>query len=186
MSTSSASTLFQQSSDFFGTAAAATSLLSDEYFADAVISGDLASFDTMQDSKDFGLKPSSTNQRFPRRIKKFPITQVASKRRSFQETASWEGVVIQINEEGIVAKLTKRYQDFPAEEAVIPWQEIDESDHDVALEGAPFSWKVGYLDLNGQRLSVSHIEFGRIRNFTAFEQANAESKAKEYAALFNG
>jgi len=122
----------------------------------------------------------------PRRIKGVPRPQVQAKHRSFREAASWEGVVIARADEGIVAKLTRRYQDFPAEEASIPWMEIDEADQPLAVEGALFSWKVGYLESNGQRLSVSKIEFRRTPNFSARERRAAEAKADEYAALFNG
>lgn len=121
----------------------------------------------------------------PKRIHDFPIGQVATKRRSFRETASWEGVVVSRSEDGITAKLSRRYHDFPAEEALIPWLEIDDADQPLAVEGALFSWKVGHLDSNGQRLSVSRIEFRRIPNFSARERSSAQQKATEYAALFD-
>ena len=127
----------------------------------------------------------SAEQRIPRRIKNFPIARAATKRRSFRETDSWEGLVTSTSDEGVVATLNRRYQDFPAEEALIPWDEIDEADHALAREGATFQWKVGYLQIEGQQLSISHIEFRRAANFSAREQTNARTKAAAYASLFD-
>jgi hypothetical protein len=120
-----------------------------------------------------------------RRIRNFPIPTPVAKRRSFKETERWEGRVCQLADEGIVAVLSRRYQDFPAEEAVIPWDEIDAADRELVREGATFSWKVGYLEIEGQRLSVSHIAFRRIPNFSADERAKAAAKATELASLFD-
>jgi hypothetical protein len=121
----------------------------------------------------------------PKRIQGFPIPKIAAKRRYFKETDRWEGRVVQVAADGIIAVLSRRYQDFPAEEASVPWDEIDAADRDLALEGATFHWKVGYLEIDGQRLSVSHIEFRRVQNFTPREQAIATDKAAEYASLFD-
>lgn len=154
-------------------------------FAEAVISHAGFSEHTVQDSGDVDLEATRI-PRIHKRISNFPVPQSPTKRRNFQETASWEGVVLLTNDEGIIAKLSRRYQDFPAEEAMIPWQEIDDSDRILVSEGALFSWKVGYLESNGQRLSVSRIEFRRVPNFSARERFAAQTKAAEYAALFNG
>lgn len=121
----------------------------------------------------------------PKRIRGFPIPTPAAKRRYFKETDRWEGRVVHVSGDGIIAVLSRRYQDFPAEEASIPWDEIDAADRDLAHEGATFRWKVGYLEIDGQRLSVSHIEFRRAQNFTAHEQATATAKAAEYTTLFD-
>jgi hypothetical protein len=152
-------------------------------YAEAVISD--FSEHTAEDSGDVELEFIRVAPRIHQRIPNFPLPQAPTKRRSFQETASWEGVVLQTNDEGVIAKLTRRYQDFPAEEAMIPWQEIDNSDRDIVSEGALFSWKVGYLESNGTRLSVSKIEFRKIPNFSTRERTAAQVKAQEYAALFN-
>lgn len=155
-------------------------------FADAVISDP-----TGTGNSDVGTAPDRASVEDPcpairRRIANFPVPRVAAKRRSFLETSSWEGVVTQVDEEGIVAKLCRRYQDFPGEEARIPWEEIDPADREIASAGAPFSWKVGYLEIDGTRLSVSRIEFRRIPNFSAREQEAAKVKAAKYSALFHG
>jgi hypothetical protein len=185
MSTSHTSTLQQQYSSHFGSDGPASSPLGEDRFADAVISNSGVPENTLQASKNSEFELNGVSPRLHKRIPNFPVPRVISKRRSFQETVSWEGVVTQVNEGGIIAKLNRRYQDFPAEEAVIPWPEIDPADRDIALEGAPFSWKVGYLKINGQRLSVSHIEFRRIPNFSVREQLKAKVKAAEYADLFD-
>ncbi len=186
MSTSPASTLHRIDPNYFGSAGAASFPVGEARFADAVITNVEVSGHTGQYFKESDFELINAAARIHQRIPNFPLPQVKSKRRSFQETASWEGVVTQVNAEGIIAKLSRRYQDFPAEEAEIPWQEIDQADREIAVEGSPFSWKIGYLENNGQRLSVSHIEFRRIPNFTAREQSAAKVKAAEYATLFNG
>ncbi|MEZ5303438.1 MAG: hypothetical protein R3F11_22775 [Verrucomicrobiales bacterium] len=94
-------------------------------------------------------------------------------------------MVTRRTDEGVIAKLSRRYHDFPAEEAMIPWLEIDEADRPIAVEGALFKWKVGYLESNGPRLSVSRIDFQKFPNFSAREQAEARVKAQEYSALFD-
>jgi hypothetical protein len=185
MNLSPVSTLNQLYASHLGSAGAGSFPSGESRFGDAVISNAEISGQTGQDSNESEFELFGAAPRIHQRISNFPVPQMASKRRSFQETASWEGVVTQVNEEGIIAKLSRRYQDFPAEEAMIPWQEIDQADREIAMEGAPFSWKVGYLESNGQRLSVSHIEFRRIPNFSAREQNAAKAKAAEYAALFN-
>jgi len=185
MSTSPASTLQQMYSSHLGSAGAASFPMGETRFADAVVSYIGVSENTAQDFKEPEFERNRIAPRIHQRIPNFPVPQATTKRRTFKETASWEGVVTQVNDEGIIAKLSRRYQDFPAEEAMIPWEEIDQADREIALEGAPFSWKVGYLESNGQRLSVSHIEFRRIPNFTSREQTAAKVKAAEYAALFN-
>jgi hypothetical protein len=136
-------------------------------------------------AQDIGIFAPDPVRSVATRIKNFPDRETPARRRSFQETASWEGVVTQRTEEGVIAKLTRRYQDFPAEEAMIPWLEIDETDRPLAVEGALFSWKVGYLESNGTRLSVSRIEFRKVPGFSARERSAAQVKAQEYAALFN-
>lgn len=186
MSMSPASTLHPTYPINHGSAGAASFPVGEARFADAVISIVEMPEHTRQDSRDSEFKFNRVAPPIHHRISNFPVPHRAPKRRSFQETASWEGVVTQVNEEGIIAKLCRRYQDFPAEEVMIPWQEIDQADREIALEGTPFSWKVGYLEINGQRLSVSHIGFRRVPNFSAREQSAAKAKAAEYAALFNG
>jgi hypothetical protein len=141
---------------------------------------------TAHTAQEIGFLAPDPIRDIPTRIKNFPDRGAPAKRRSFQETASWEGVVTQRTDDGIIAKLTRRYQDFPAEEAMIPWLEIDEADRPLAIEGALFSWKVGYLESNGTRLSVSRIEFRKIPNFSVRERTAAQVKAQEYAALFDG
>lgn len=152
-------------------------------FAEALISQEGS---TGQTTRDVGLSAPDPVRMAPTRIQNFPVRQAPAKRRSFLETASWEGVVTRRTDEGVVAKLSRRYQDFPAEEAMIPWLEIDEADQPLAVEGAIFSWKIGYLESNGQRLSVSRIEFRKIPNYSARERSAAQVKAQEYAALFDG
>jgi hypothetical protein len=152
-------------------------------FADAMITDLGNAKNTASEFKDGNSLPVERTH-VQRRISNFPVARMEKKRRNFQETSSWEGVVTQVSDEGVIAKLCRRYQDFPAEEALIPWDEIDPADRPLAKEGASFSWKVGYLDI-GQRLSVSHIEFRRMPNFSAREQAAAMEKAAEYSALFN-
>ena len=151
-------------------------------FSDALISLQAQVTDTVPE-----IKVSSSDVMLPtqRRIRNFPVPRMDERRRNFQEKASWEGVVIQVNGEGIIAKLSRRYQDFPAEEALIPWDEINPVDQSIATEGATFSWKIGYLEDNGQRMTVSSIAFRRIPNFSTREQAAATAKAAEYAALFH-
>ena len=131
------------------------------------------------------LAPESVRTQVASRIKDFPIPQAATKRRSFRETDRWEGLVTHVSESGIVATLSRRYQDFPAEEASIPWDEINSEDRALAQEGSTFHWKVGYLQIDGQQFSVSHIEFRRAPNFSAREKAAAKVRAAEYSSLFD-
>jgi len=154
-------------------------------FADAIISDPLPGQQTAMDFEKADSELQRTVAPERRRIANFPLPSRGGKRRNFIETSSWEGVVAQVAERGVVAKLCRRYQDFPAEEAFIPWDEITPIDREIVKEGASFSWKVGYLEVNGQRLSVSHIEFRRIPNFSQREQMAAKAKAAEYSAFFH-
>jgi len=172
-------------SNQLGSAPSVLTSSGDTDFADAMIYDPAQNKDT---AFEFNGESSSHTQHgsfVRRRIMNFPVARIQKKRRNFRETSSWEGVVTQVSDEGVIAKLCRRYQDFPAEEALIPWGEIDPADQALAKEGAMFSWKVGYLENNGQRLSVSHIEFRRIPSFSARELAAAKMKAAEYSALFH-
>lgn len=93
MSTSPASTLHRIDPNYFGSAGAASFPVGEARFADAVITNVEVSWHTGQDFKESDFEFINAAARIHQRIPNFPLPQVKSKRRSFQETASWEGVV---------------------------------------------------------------------------------------------
>lgn len=183
MKTAQVSTLDRPRSAGADLAGSQSSCGAEPRFGDAVITDPRSKKNGS--SSGVSVAPSSGEGPIAARIRNFPIPQATRKRRSFKETDHWEGLVTQVSQKGIVSTLSRRYQDFPAEEALIPWDEIDPADRDLAQEGSTFHWKVGYLEIDGQRLSVSHIEFRRIPNFSSREQSVAKAKAAEYASLFD-
>ena len=149
-------------------------------FGDAVVS-----FQSRDAGDIVGSPTGNERARVHCGIERYPIARVAGRQRSFRECDKWEGLVTDITDEGIVASLSRRYRDFPAEEAFIPWDEIQSADRPLVRNGATFQLKVGYLQIDGQNLSVTHIEFRRVPNFSPREQSDAVAKAASYASLFD-
>ena len=118
----------------------------------------------------------------------FPVSprrHPASRSLAFEEAQHWQGQVLEVTADGVFAKLSRRFDDFPSEEAFIPWAEIADSDIPLAVPGALFHLRVGYLKIDHQKLSVSKVTFERNSGFSESAQAEAAHRATEFAELFS-
>src|SRR5262249_14786555 len=97
-----------------------------------------------------------------------PVTRAGAPYR-FQTLKRWEGVVVAMNADDFAARLHNL--DNPSEyhlEAVIPVEEITDSDRDLLQVGAVFYWTIGYrTEVYGQKSSVSTIRFRRLPVWTS-------------------
>lgn len=104
----------------------------------------------------------------------------------FSSLQKWEGVVLQVTLECIIARLVDLTQPGASEEeAEIPLNELSEEDRDLIQPGAVFYWNIGYLDSqSGQRTRVSIIRFRRLPAWTRKEIESAGREAARIRAAF--
>jgi hypothetical protein len=103
----------------------------------------------------------------------------------FHALKRWEGVVVGINDTEFVSRLNNL--DNAAEyqiEAVIPFEEITDSDRDLVQVGAVFYWTIGYRIEPGQKRSVSTIRFRRLPAWTTNDRQRLNQLTSEYDAIF--
>jgi hypothetical protein len=105
----------------------------------------------------------------------------------FRSLKRWEGVVVGLTETDLTARLTnlEKPSDFRIE-AVIPLEEITDSDRDLVNEGAVFYWTIGYrIERSGQKSAVSTIRFRRLPVWTANDLQRLRKISSEYDAIFS-
>lgn len=171
---------FQTLTRFAGNSAAnklQTGVRRENSFAHAIVSLDTP-------GKESSNTLTRQNKPYSGRIKDFPLPDPRLRNRYFKEKFAREGVVTSVSEDGFYASLCERYQQVPAEEAFIPFDEVDKGDRNLITEGSKFFWRVGYLVSQGQQYSISHIEFRRSPAYTPKQLEAARAKAQEYASLF--
>jgi|GEM_PF-998412 len=114
--------------------------------------------------------------------KDFPIPlfeRPIEKKDMFLSLQKWEGYVLEINKDNIIAQLIDLNLLGNKEIAEIPKQEISSSDFDLLREGAVFYWTIGYRDsTSGQRERVSTIRFRRLPMWTEKEILRAKESGE--------
>lgn len=92
----------------------------------------------------------------------------------------WEGTVLGVHEDGIVARLVDLDGESSDLEAEIPLQELSQGDKQLVTAGAVFYWTIGYLDTaGGQRRRESVIRFRALPGWRAPDLQKAERQAEE-------
>ncbi|MGQ0553777.1 MAG: hypothetical protein ACT4PU_11235 [Planctomycetota bacterium] len=100
-------------------------------------------------------------------------TEVAAKRQgvscSWNVLQRWEGIVVEVLEERIVAELADLAEPQAAlEVATIPVDEISPRDRELLEVGASFYWSIFYeTAVNGQLRRMSEIRFRRLGTWSA-------------------
>jgi len=95
----------------------------------------------------------------------FPVYAAAQVRRLASIVlAEWEGSVLEVQPESIVAGLVpiRGVGTDEEAEAEIPWDEIADGDRDLVRPGALFRLSVGYEVANGTRSRFSRVVFRRL------------------------
>jgi hypothetical protein len=72
----------------------------------------------------------------------------------------------------------------PEEEAVIPLEEVPDSDRGFVEPGSIFYWSIGYrTGSTGQKERVSQIRFRRLPSWTRGERREADREASKFEEL---
>jgi len=95
------------------------------------------------------------------------LPKTAKKVDKFNSLQKWEGIILEVKQDYIVARLTSLGIPSQEEEAEIPLSELESEDLDLVEPGSVFYWNIGYLDTaRGQRIRSSLIRFRRIPYIT--------------------
>ena len=100
-----------------------------------------------------------------------------------QPLQSWEGVVLQVNDDTFSVRLVDLSGDRAEEEMELEKQELSDFDLELLEPGAFFYWTVGYRVRlpRGARERVSQIRFRRLPAWSRSEIAAAEERATRLA-----
>ena len=109
-------------------------------------------------------------------------------RSSLHPLQEWEGYVVEINANELVAHLvdlTSADTPFETEEAVIPIEEISQRDRDRMQVGSIFRWVIGYeLSPSGTRSRVSQIVFRELPVVTGADLQQGDAWARKIIESF--
>ena len=112
-----------------------------------------------------------------------PISQLPD---SFKLLQLWEGRVIRVSEDNVVALIsdeTDRNQ--PEEEVVLDIEEFEPDDLSLLKPGAVFYWSIGYAELRGRpRTRSSRIRLRRLPGWTDAEIQRAKKEGARLAQIF--
>ncbi len=112
-------------------------------------------------------------------IKETPQVLFALKR-------SWEGYVLEIYEDGFLARLVDPQDQHPDEEAEFSFDEINDYDRELIEHGAVFYWSVGYRrSPSGSNERASSIHFRRLPAWSKEELKAAKDYGKRLSQKFN-
>lgn len=118
-----------------------------------------------------------------------PIAVVGTIEHTYETVVlqQWEGTVVEISEERIVARLTDiSATDHPEEQASFELDEIPDADHDLVLPGAVFYWSIAYRrERTGQKLLTSAIRFRRLPAWSRRDVERVRQEASRFDAIFS-
>lgn len=99
---------------------------------------------------------------------------------TFRVLARWEGIVLAVESDFFVARLTDLETDMPHLEADILLEEVSPADRSRVELGAIFYWTIGFLDtLGGQRTRESVIRFRSLPKWRSQDLEKAMKTAEE-------
>jgi len=118
-----------------------------------------------------------------------PILQLPKTAKKVDKSNSlqkWEGIVLELKEDRIIARLTNLDNPLQEDEAEIPLSELEPEDLNLIQPGSVFYWNIGYLDTGkGQRLRTSLIRFRRIPYITKKQIQGAAIDAEDLRQFIN-
>ena len=91
----------------------------------------------------------------------------------------YEGFVSGRSNDGFSARLFETAGDYPALEAEFDLEELSETDRELAVEGAPLVWTIGYRYDGSTRKRESVIYLRRLPAWSAAEVAQAKKATEE-------
>jgi hypothetical protein len=98
---------------------------------------------------------------------------------------AWEGIVFEIGEKTLVARLTPLIGEAGEQLAEIHLTEIESEARSSLAPGAAFYWSIGYQDKATGREHFSEIHLHRLPLWSASELQRAERRANELEDLLN-
>lgn len=131
------------------------------------------------------LEDTSHTQEIPEDVKEVTqkyVPNIISRpliKNRFLELQKWEGIVLQISKDSMVARLIDLSEKESEGEVEFALDEIHSDDLPLVKPGAIFYWTIGYLDKGGQRIRASIIRFRRLPRWRT-EELDAAKKDAEY------
>jgi hypothetical protein len=115
-----------------------------------------------------------------------PVLELPKARKvdRFNSLQKWEGIVLEVRKDLIIARLQDLGEIGIEEEAEIPMAEIETEDCELVRPGAIFYWNIGYLETaKSQRIRSSLIRFKRIPYITKKKMEGAALEADHLRQL---
>lgn len=106
----------------------------------------------------------------------------------FHAIQEWEGYVVEIEHNNIVAYLVDLTagKSFESEEAIIPFTEISDHDLNIVKIGSIFRWVIGYEQtIEGTKKRVSNIVFRDLPRVTANDKQDGIDWANKIASVLS-
>ena len=119
----------------------------------------------------------------PAAILEFPtFTPIRPLRQAFNVLAEWEGAVVAVGADSIIAQLTpiSGSRSSAQTEAEIPWSEVADDDRELVCPGALFRLAVGYQSSDGTRTHFSRVVFRRLPAWNRRTLEEADDIADTY------
>ena len=96
----------------------------------------------------------------------------------YQPLQKWEGLVVGVTVDHIVARLKGIHGDMSEDDAEIPIVELPPDEREYLMRGAIFYWSIGYRDRPSGRVRESLIRFRRLPEWTREEIQRASEEAE--------
>jgi hypothetical protein len=127
--------------------------------------------------------PAPVSYAPPRLLPLQPDVEVSQRTRAVLTTLqSWEGVVLDVEDDAFRARLINVTGDNVDEEVTLAIDELCDFDLELLEPGAIFYWSIGYRqELRGARERVSRIRFRRLPAWTESQLREAEARAATLA-----
>jgi len=130
------------------------------------------------------ISPTSSSQLAPHYPEEYPVVALPPPMKSdseiFLSLQSWEGIVLNVEEDNFKARLLDRSGKGLDLEAEFIKDEVSSSDISLIEKGAVFYWDIGYIETKwGQRIRSSIITFRRLPAWTQKDISTAELKANK-------
>ena len=91
----------------------------------------------------------------------------------------YEGFVTERTHEGFSARLFENASDYPVLEAEFDLEELSETDRELAVQGAPLVWTIGYCYDGSTRKRESAIYLRRLPPWTETEMEQAKKATED-------
>jgi len=113
------------------------------------------------------------------RVQYLGENKIQESRNYYTQTQKWLGTIIQIDNDGFLAKLEDLTNGGNYEVADFLFSEVSKDDKSLIALGNVFYWSVGYANDKGQVKKESIIRFQRLPKWTTIEMDEVFDKVKK-------